>query len=254
MKKGFRIIKFKKSKARFEFINISKSFNGRSILKKISLKVYPGEIVGLLGPNGAGKSTLFNIAIGAENEDSGNILIDGKSIKDIPIHLRSKSGLAYLSQTRSLFDNLSVFDNLHGLVQLFEKDQKKAIEKTELLLNNFNLVHLRGLKAAALSGGESKRVSLARLMISNPKVVLIDELFSFVDPIVIQEMQKYILQIQSQGVSCILTEHSIDSLFQISDRNYLIAEGNIVAEGTKSELLKNSTAIKSYFGQSYKND
>ena len=133
------------------------------------MKVYPGEIVGLLGPNGAGKSTLFNIAIGAENEDSGNILIDGKSIKDIPIHLRSKSGLAYLPQTRSLFDNLSVFDNLHGLVQLFEKDQKKAIEKTELLLNNFNLVHLRGLKAAVLSGGESKRVSLARLMISNPK-------------------------------------------------------------------------------------
>ena len=133
-------------------------------MKKISLKVYPGEIVGLLGPNGAGKSTLFNIAIGAENEDSGNILIDGKSIKDIPIHLRSKSGLAYLSQTRSLFDNLSVFDNLHGLVQLFEKDQKKVIEKTELLLNNFNLVHLRGLKVY-LSGGESKRVSLARLMI-----------------------------------------------------------------------------------------
>ena len=143
---------------------------------------------------------------------------------------------------------------MHGLVQLFEKDQKKAIEKTELLLDNFNLVHLRGLKAAALSGGESKRVSLARLMISNPKVVLSDELFSFVDPIVIQEMQKYILQIQSQGVSCILTDHSLDSLFQISDRNYLIAEGNIVAEGTKNELLKNSTAIKSYFGPSYKND
>ena len=254
MKKSFKIIKFKKSKTRFEFQNISKSFDGRPILKKISLKVYPGEIVGLLGPNGAGKTTLFNIAIGAENADNGNILIDGKSIKDIPIHLRSKSGLSYLPQTRSLFDNLSVFDNLHGLVQLFEKDNSKAIEKTEQLLNNFNLVHLSGLKASALSGGESKRVLLARLMISNPKIVLIDELFSFVDPIVIQEMQKYIFQIQSQGVSCILTDHSVNTLFETTDRNYMMTDGHIVAEGTKSELLKNSIAIKSYFGPSYNKD
>ena len=126
MKKGFRILKFKKDKPVFEVKDISKSFDGRPILKKLSLKVFPGEIVGLLGPNGAGKSTLFNIAIGAESADSGNIFINGKSINQIPIHLRSNQGLGYLPQTRCLFDTLSTFNNIYGLVQLHEKNDKIA--------------------------------------------------------------------------------------------------------------------------------
>ena len=128
MKKGFRILKFKKDKPVFEVKDISKSFDGRPILKKLSLKVFPGEIVGLLGPNGAGKSTLFNIAIGAETADDGEIFISGKPINQIPIHLRSKLGLGYLPQTRSLFDTLSTFDNIFGLVQLHEPNNKKALE------------------------------------------------------------------------------------------------------------------------------
>ena len=251
MKKSFRILKFKKDKPIFQVQNISKSYNGRPILKNLSLKVFPGEIVGLLGPNGAGKSTLFNIAIGAENADSGEIFINGKSITQIPIHLRSNLGLGYLPQARSLFDTLSVYNNLYGLIQLFEKDNKRAKEKCEKLLEQFNLVHLRSLNASVLSGGEAKRLSLARLMITNPKIVLIDEIWSMVDPIVVQEMQKYIMQIQAQGVSCILTDHSVDTLFETTDRNYLISDGNIIAEGTKRELLKNSQAIKSYFGTGF---
>ena len=207
--------------------------------------------MGLLGPNGAGKSTLFNIAIGAESADNGDILINGKSITQIPIHLRSKLGLGYMPQTRCLFDTLSVYDNLAGLIQLFEKDNKKTKEKCEQLLEQFNLVHLRSLKAAVLSGGEAKRLSLARLMITNPKIVLLDESFSNVDPIQVQEMQKYIMKIQSQNVACILTEHSLENLFNTTDRNYLINEGAIIAEGTKQELLKNSEAIKSYFGSGF---
>ena len=253
MKKNFRILKFKKDRPIFEVKNISKNYNGRPILKNLSLKVYPGEIVGLLGPNGAGKSTLFNIAIGAETPDSGNIFINGKSITQIPIHLRSKLGLGYMPQTRCLFDTLSCYNNLAGLVQLFEKNNRKVKEKTEQLLEQFNLVHLRSLKAGVLSGGEAKRLSLARLMISNPKIVLLDESFSNVDPIQVQEMQKYIMKIESQNVACILTEHALENLFNTTDRNYLINEGNIIAEGTKRELLNNSEAIKNYFGTNFTN-
>ena len=251
MKKGFRILKFKKDKPIFEIQNVSKSFNGRPILKKLSIKVFPGEIVGLLGPNGAGKSTLFNIAVGVETPENGNIFINGKSIAQIPIHLRSKQGLGYLPQTRCLFDTLSVYNNLYGLIQIHEKDTKKQREKTERLLDEFNLQHLRALNASVLSGGEAKRLSLARLMITNPKIVLLDELFSMVDPIVVQEMQKYIMKIQSQGVSCILTDHAVENLFDTTDRNYLINDGQIIAEGTKRELLQNSEAIKSYFGTGF---
>ncbi len=251
MKKTFRILKFKKASPIFEIKNVSKNFNGRPILKKLSLKVYPGEIVGLLGPNGAGKSTLFNIAIGAEKADGGEIFVSGKNITNTPIHLRSKLGLGYLPQTRSLFDDLTTYTNLHGLVQLHEKNEKKAKEKTETLLERFNLVHLRSLKARVLSGGESKRLLLARLMISNPRVVLVDEIFQAVDPIIIQEMQKYIIQIQSEGVSCILTDHSVNTLFETTDRNYLMDSGQILAQGTKRELLKNSEAIKRYFGTNF---
>ncbi len=251
MKKGFRILKFKKDKPIFEVKNVTKSFDGRPILKKLSLKVFPGEIVGLLGPNGAGKSTLFNIAIGAETADDGEIFISGKPINQIPIHLRSKLGLGYLPQTRSLFDTLSTFDNIYGLVQLHEPNNKKALEKAEMLIERFNLSHLRSVKAGALSGGESKRALLARLMITNPKVVLIDEIWSMVDPLVVQDMQKYILQIQSQGVSVLISDHSTTTLFETTDRNYLIDSGQILAEGTKRELLKNSEAIKRYFGTGF---
>mgnify|MGYP000223759644 FL=1 len=251
MKKGFRILKFKKDKPIFEVKDVTKSFDGRPILKKLSLKVFPGEIVGLLGPNGAGKSTLFNIAIGAETADDGEIFISGKPINQIPIHLRSKLGLGYLPQTRSLFDTLSTFDNIFGLVQLHEPNNKKALEKAEMLIERFNLSHLRSVKAGALSGGESKRALLARLMITNPKVVLIDEIWSMVDPLVVQDMQKYILQIQSQGVSVLISDHSTTTLFETTDRNYLIDSGQILAEGTKRELLRNSEAIKRYFGTGF---
>ena len=250
MKKSFRILKFKKDKPIFEAKDISKSFNGRSILKKISIKVFPGELVSLFGPNGAGKSTLFNIAIGAENADAGDILINNKSILQIPIHLRTSQGLGYLPQTRSLF-NMSTYDNLYGLCQLHIKDPQKQKDETERLLDEFNLQHLRTLNASVLSGGEAKRLQLARIMMNKPKIILIDEIFSMVDPIVVQEMQKYILKIQSMNVGCILTDHNFSTLFDLSDRNYCISDGSIIAEGTKNDLLKNAEAIKRYFGTGF---
>ena len=152
MKKGFRILKFKKDNEIFAVRGISKSFDGRPVLKNLSIKVFPGECVGILGPNGCGKTTLFSMCIGEQSPDSGKIILNNKQINQIPIHLRAKEGLGYLPQSRSLF-NLSTYDNLLGLVQFHIKDTKKQKDETERLLEEFNLVHLRSLNASVLSGG-----------------------------------------------------------------------------------------------------
>ena len=250
MKKNFRILKFKKDNPIFSVKDISKSFDGRPILKKLSLKVFPGECVGILGPNGCGKTTLFSMCIGEQSPESGKIFLNGKSIEQIPIHLRAKEGLGYLPQSRSLF-NLSTYDNLLGLVQMHVKDIKKQKDETERLLEEFNLVHLRSLNASVLSGGEAKRLQLARLMINKPKIVLLDEPLAALDPLVIQDIQKYILKIQSYGCSILITDHQVRNLFDIVDRAYVLGNHSVVAEGTPRELLKSQQAIEKYFGKEF---
>ena len=250
MKKGFRILKFKKDKAIFEVKDVSKSFDGRPILKKLSLKVFPGECVGILGPNGCGKTTLFSMCIGEQNPDNGKIILNNRTINQIPIHLRAKEGLGYLPQSRSLF-NLTTYENLMGLIQFHIEDTKKQKDETERLLEEFNLVHLRSLNASVLSGGEAKRLQLARLMINKPKIVLLDEPLAALDPLVIQDIQKYILKIQSMGTSILVTDHNVKNLFDITDRSYVLGEQTIIAEGTSTELLKSSRAVKYYFGSQF---
>ena len=250
MKKGFRILKFKKDKPIFEVKDVSKSFNGRPILKKLSLKVYPGECVGVLGPNGCGKTTLFSICIGEQNPEGGKIYLGNKAIDQIPIHLRSKEGLGYLPQQRSVF-NLSTYDNIFGICHLYFKDREKQKAITEKLLDEFNLQHLRSLNASVLSGGEVRRVMLARLMINKPKIVLLDEPLAALDPQIIQDIQKYILKIQSSGTAILITDHNVRNLFDITDSSYVISEGQVIAEGTSRELLKSSKAIEHYFGSQF---
>jgi len=250
MKKGFRILKFKRDKQIFEIRDVTKSFDGRPILKKLSLKVFPGECVGILGPNGCGKTTLFSMCIGEQSLDSGKIYLNNKSIEQIPIHLRSKEGLGYLPQQRSVFD-MSVYDNILGIAQISISDSNKQKEITEKLLDEFNLQHLRTLSASVLSGGEVKRLTMARVMINKPKVILLDEPYAALDPQVIQDIQKYIFKIQSMGVSIIITDHNIKNLFETTDRNYVIADGSIIAEGTSRDLLKNTKAISHYFGSEF---
>ena len=250
MKKGFRILKFKKDRPIFEVKDISKSFDGRPILKKLSLKVFPGECVGVLGPNGCGKTTLFSMCIGEQNPESGKIYLSNKAIDQIPIHLRSKEGLGYLPQQRSVF-NLSTYDNIFGICQLYFKEREKQKAVTEKLLDEFNLQHLRNLNASVLSGGEVRRVMLARLMINKPKIVLLDEPLAALDPQIIQDIQKYILKIQSGGTAVLITDHNVRNLFDITDRSYVISEGNVIAEGTSRELLKSSKAIEHYFGSQF---
>ena len=250
MKKGFRILKFKKDRPIFEVNDISKSFDGRPILKKLSLKVFPGECVGVLGPNGCGKTTLFSMCIGEQNPEGGKIYLSNKAIDQIPIHLRSKEGLGYLPQQRSVF-NLSTYDNIFGICQLYFKDREKQKAITEKLLDEFNLQHLRSLNASVLSGGEVRRVMLARLMINKPKIVLLDEPLAALDPQIIQDIQKYILKIQSSGTAILITDHNVRNLFDITDRSYVISEGQVIAEGTSRELLKSSKAIEHYFGSQF---
>jgi len=247
MKKGFRIIKFKKDKPVFEVKNISKSFDGRPILKKIDMKIYPGEIVGLLGPNGSGKSTLYSTIIGEHQPDSGKILLKNNDITEKPIHERSKLGIGYLSQQRSVFA-MSVFDNLLGICQLNIKGAEAQSKMVEKLLDEFNLQHLRNIQSGVLSGGEVRRLMIARLLITNPTVVLLDEPMAALDPIVVQDIQKYILKLQSFGCSIMVTDHQVRNLFDIVDRAYVLGEQSVIANGTPSEILKSSKAIELYFG------
>ena len=250
MKKNFRILKFKKDKPVFEVKDVSKSYDGRPILKKLSIKVHPGECVGILGPNGCGKTTLFSMCIGEQSLDGGKIYLNGKSIEGIPIHLRSKEGLGYLPQQRSVF-SMSVYDNIMGIAQISLKDSGKQKEVTEKLLDEFNLQHLRSLNASVLSGGEIRRLMMARVMINNPKIVLLDEPLAALDPLVIQDIQKYILKIQSSGTAILVTDHNVKNLFDITDRSYVLGEHTVIAEGTSRDLLKSEKAIKHYFGSQF---
>ena len=250
MKKGFRILKFKKDKPIFEVKNVSKAYDGRPILKQLSLKVFPGECVGVLGPNGCGKTTLFSMCIGEQKIEGGSISLNNKRIDEIPIHLRSKEGLGYLPQQRSVFD-MSVYDNVLGIAQISIKGIEEQKGITEKLLDEFNLQHLRTLNASVLSGGEIRRLMMARVMITKPKIVLLDEPLAALDPLVIQDIQKYILKIQSSGTAILVTDHNVKNLFDITDRSYVLGEQTVIAEGTSRELLKSSKAIKYYFGSQF---
>ncbi len=251
MKKGFRILKFKKDNAIFEVQDVSKSYDGRPVLKKLSIKVFPGECVGILGPNGCGKTTLFSICIGEQSSDNGKIILNNKPINQIPIHLRAKEGLGYLPQQRSVFD-MSVYDNIMGIAQISLKESREKQKFiTEKILEEFNLTHLRSLNASVLSGGEIRRLMMARVMINKPKIVLLDEPLAALDPLVIQDIQKYILKIQSSGTAILVTDHNVKNLFDITDRSYVLGEQTVIAEGTSRELLKSSKAIEHYFGSQF---
>ena len=247
MKKSFRIIKFKKNKPVLQVKSVSKSFDGRPILKKINLDLFPGEIVGLIGPNGSGKSTLYGAIIGQYKIDNGSIFLNQKEITSEPIHIRAKLGIAYLSQYRSVF-NMTVFDNLLGICQITIKEKEKQRLMVEKLLTEFNLQHLRNINANSLSGGEVRRLQIARTLINNPKIILLDEPMAALDPIIVQDIQQFILKLQSYGCGIIITDHQVQNLFEIVDRAYVIGEQTIIASGRPKDILKSTKARELYFG------
>ena len=247
MKKSFRIIKFKKNKPVLQVKGVSKSFDGRPILKKINLDLFPGEIVGLIGPNGSGKSTLYGAIIGQYKIDAGNIFLNQKEITSKPIHQRAKLGIAYLSQYRSVF-NMTVFDNLLAICEISIKEREKQRSMVEKLLTEFNLQHLRNINANSLSGGELRRVQIARTLINNPKVILLDEPMAALDPIIVQDIKKFILKLQGYGCGIIITDHQVQNLFEIVDRAYVIGEQTIITSGKPKDILKSTKARELYFG------
>jgi len=226
---------------------VSKSFDGRPILKKINMDLFPSEIVGLVGPNGSGKSTLYGTIIGQYKIDSGNILLNQKIINHLPIHQRAKLGIAYLSQYRSVF-NMSVFNNLLGISQITIEGVEKQRSLVEKLMTEFNLQHLRNINANLLSGGEMRRLQIARTLIGSPRVILLDEPMAALDPIVVQDIQKFILKLQSYGCGIIVTDHNVQNIFEVVDRCYVIGEQSIIAEGKPREILKSTKARELYFG------
>ena len=248
--KKFRIIKFK-SKPVFTAKNISKSFGERVVLRKIDIHLNKGEMLGLLGSNGAGKSTFMNIVLGLLKSDFGDIFLGNTKLTPLPIHQRSKLGIAYLPQQTSIFRGLTVYENLLGIAQILKKstvDQKDVVEK---LMAEFSITHLRDIKATSLSGGERRRAEIARCLINNPKVLLLDEPFAGVDLLSIQDIKGLLLKLQARGCAVLVTDHNASQLLSVVDRAYVLANGNIVANGTPRQIINTTEAKKLYFGEDF---
>ena len=248
--KKFRIIKFK-SKPILAAKSISKSFDKRVILRKIDVHLNKGEMLGLLGSNGAGKSTFMNIVLGLLKCDFGDIFLGNIKLTNLAIHERSKLGIAYLPQQTSIFRGLTVYDNLLGIAQIIKKNIAEQRDIVEKLMAEFSITHLRDVKATSLSGGERRRTEIARCLINNPKILLLDEPFAGVDLLSIQDIKGLLLKLQARGCAVLVTDHNASQLLSVVDRAYVIANGSIVANGTPRQIVNTTEAKKLYFGEDF---
>ena len=248
--KKFRIIKFK-SKPILAAKSISKSFGDRVILRKIDIHLNKGEMLGLLGSNGAGKSTFMNIILGLLKCDYGDIFLNSTKLTHLAIHERSKLGIAYLPQQTAIFRGLTVYENLLGIAQIIIKSAREQRSIVEKLMAEFSITHLRDIKATSLSGGERRRTEIARCLISNPKILLLDEPFAGVDLLSIQDIKSLLLKLQARGCAVLVTDHNASQLLSVVDRAYVIANGTIVANGTPREIVNTQEAKKLYFGEDF---
>lgn len=248
--KKFRIIKFK-SKPILTVKSISKTFNKRIVLRKIDLILNKGEMLGLLGSNGAGKSTFMNIVLGLLKSDFGDIFLGNTKLTSLPIHERSKLGISYLPQQSSIFRGLTVYENLLAVAQIVKKKKNEQEDIVEKLMAEFSITHLRNIMATALSGGERRRTEIARCLINNPKVLLLDEPFAGVDLLSIQDIKGLLIKLQARGCAMLVTDHNASQLLSVVDRAYVIANGTIVVNGTPREIVNTDEAKKLYFGENF---
>ena len=249
--KKFRILKFK-SKPILTVRGISKLINKRVILRKIDFEINKGEIFGLLGPNGAGKSVTFNILLGIMKADHGNVYVEGTKITNYAIHERAKRfSIGYIPQHDSVFKGLSCVDNLKAIAEITIKDRVKQESVVEELLSEFSLSHLRNVTANNLSGGERKKLVIARALVNNPKILLMDEPYGAVDPINVAMIKTIILDLQKKGVSVLITDHSAQNVLSIVDRCSIISGGEIIISGKPKEIILNKQARQLYFGEHF---
>ncbi|MEK9932598.1 MAG: LPS export ABC transporter ATP-binding protein [Methylophilaceae bacterium] len=232
--------------------NLQKTYNKNNVVKDISLNVESGEIVGLLGPNGAGKTTSFYMIVGLVAADHGQIKIDQKDLTRMPIHLRSRLGISYLPQEPSIFRKLNVSQNILSIIELNEKSKIKQQEKLDLLLNELNIEHIRQNTAISLSGGERRRVEIARCLATNPKFILLDEPFAGIDPIAVLDIQTIISQLSQKGIGVLITDHNVRETLGICNKAYIVNQGKIFASGSPNELIENENVREIYLGKNFK--
>lgn len=231
--------------------SLTKYFKDKPILNDVNIEVSEGEIVGLLGPNGAGKTTTFYSILGLIEPDRGKITLDSLDISEMPMYKRAQKGIGYLSQEPSIFENLTTYENLIIVLEFIENDKFLREQKAHKLLSDFSLLPLSNQKAGTLSGGERRRLEIARVLCINPKFLLLDEPFLGVDPIRISEIQEIIKNLKERGFGILITDHNVRETLKITDRAYIIFEGKILLEGSSSFLVNNPEARKIYLGEGF---
>ena len=244
--------------SRLEVSGLQKRYGSRQVVKEVHLSVAAGEVVGLLGPNGAGKTTTFYMVVGLVRADAGEIHIDGVAVQGKPIHQRARMGLSYLPQEASIFRKLSVEENVRAVLELQLDARGKPLKAAEIqtkldaLLHDLSLDKLRDSPAPALSGGERRRVEIARALATQPRFILLDEPFAGVDPLAVIEIQRIIGFLKGRGIGVLITDHNVREMLGICDRAYIISEGRVLAEGTPAELITNADVRRVYLGEHFR--
>jgi lipopolysaccharide export system ATP-binding protein len=239
--------------ATLEARNLAKSYRGRAVVKDVSLRVESAQVVGLLGPNGAGKTTCFYMIVGIVDADAGDILIDGNSITRLPMHQRARRGLGYLPQEASIFRRMSVGDNLLAILETRgDLKRRDRLQRRDELLEEFHVSHLRDSLGQSLSGGERRRVEIARALATEPKFILLDEPFAGVDPISVSDIKDIIRHLQSRGIGVLITDHNVRETLDICEKAFIVGEGHIIAAGTPAEVLDNAKVRKVYLGEHFR--
>lgn len=234
--------------------NLVKSYKNRKVVNNVNLEVRKGEIVGLLGPNGAGKTTTFYMITGIVKPDSGEIICNEQDITNLPMYKRANMGIGYLAQEPSVFRNLTVEENIEVVLEMKKMSKEKQKKKVEQLLEEFKLTHVRNSLGYALSGGERRRIEIARTIANDPSFILLDEPFAGVDPIAVEDIQNIIRYLKDRGLGILITDHNVRETLSITDRSYIMAKGKVIVEGTARQIANNEEAKKIYLGEKFKLD
>lgn len=233
-------------------IALNKRYRSRTVVHDVSLSVQSGEVVGLLGPNGAGKTTCFYLIVGLVAADGGDIFINGQNITHLPIHRRARLGLGYLPQEASIFRRLTVAQNIQAVLELQDYDKDEIQARQDELMEDLHITHIRNNSAISLSGGERRRVEIARALATNPRFILLDEPFAGVDPIAVLDIQKIIRFLKERDIGVLITDHNVRETLGICDRAYIINAGSVMAEGKPDEIIYNEGVRKVYLGEHFK--